>query len=75
MQMEFMYLISVMTVIMMYCIYLAMGRLFLVKSMRRTAKGMEHTASTFTTLKAENLTWKDANNLFTHILFKPPTIK
>lgn len=36
--------------------YLAMGRLFLVKSMRWTANGMEHTASTFTTLKAENLT-------------------
>lgn len=36
--------------------HLAMGRFFLVKSTRWMAKGMEHTASTFTTLKAENLT-------------------
>lgn len=36
--------------------YLAMGRLFFVKFIRLTANGMEHTASTFTTLKAENLT-------------------
>lgn len=33
-----------------------MGRLFIVKSIRAIEKGMEHTARTFTTLKAENLT-------------------
>ena len=30
--------------------YLAMGRFFLVKSIRRIEKGMEHTANTLTTL-------------------------
>lgn len=46
--------------------YLAIGRLFLVKSMRWMAKGMEHTASTLTTLKAENLTWGETTHTNTN---------
>lgn len=44
--------------------YLAIGRLFLVNSMRRIWKGKEHTANTLTTLKSENLTCRWDNPIY-----------